>query len=101
MKTLIALFLFSPIMALAQTAGSESCRFSKKANEHNSIVTRGCSVTLCSHVVICGKIAKSITCKAPAGTCDGYDANECVAKATTVEAEFDTVDRRTKDAGKK
>ncbi len=112
MNKLILLLVFAPVTAFAAgpatpapatptipapaAAPAENCRFSKKAAEHNMITVRGCNDRICSHVVICGKTAKTVTCKMPNGTCDGYTANECVAKAATTEAEFDTVDRRPK-----
>jgi hypothetical protein len=88
MKILILSLLFAPF--LANAADGPKCRFSKKAPEQNSIVMRGCGEPVCNHVVVCGKIAKSVTCKSKNGSCDGYTANDCVANQITEPAEFET-----------
>lgn len=101
MKILILSLSFAPVFAFAQSeTAAAKCRFSKKAAEHNQIATKGCNDKVCTHVVICGKDAKIVNCKAMNGTCDGYDANDCVARVSSVDADFDTAPRPLKTTGR-
>lgn len=94
---LLACFLLAPGLAFAGNAAnppanaSGPCRFSKKVLDHNVIEyakKETCDKKICNHVLICGKYAKVVNCKAKNGLCDGYDADECMANATMADAEY-------------
>lgn len=87
MKMGILTLLFLPALAFAQN--SPKCTFSKKSKVDYQLDVKGCTQKLCTHLVVCGSVAKTVTCPSANGGCDGYSADDCIAKSEMIEADFD------------
>lgn len=99
MKSLmIFITVLAPTLAAAgglkrDLNASGPCRFGTRAEGHSVIEHKNkgaCAEKICTHTIVCqDKYVKVVDCKAKAGLCSGYSADECLAAATSTDAEYD------------
>lgn len=86
---LIPMFFLSFGVLADELPAKPNCRFSKMIGEHHSISVKNCSEKYCSHLLVCGKQAVAVVCKARNGECTGYSANDCYDNRIADKAEYE------------
>ena len=77
------------INAIKQRLNSLQSSGQKKEKVDYQVDVKGCTKKLCTHLVVCGEEARTVTCPSDTGGCDGYSADDCVTRSQMIEADFD------------